>query len=365
MQLPTPVSYSESLESPERDEEQTATALRDTLREIMLTTQADYGHAVRSVHAKSHALLVGTFSVHDNLPEPLAQGIFSEGSVYPFAMRISTIPGDLLDDGVSVPRGIAVKVLDVQGDRLPGSERDRTQDFVLANAPAFAAPNASGFLSNLKLLSKTTDRAEWAKKALSTVLRGVEKGIEAVGRKSPLLTTLGGHPLTHPAGDTYYSQTPFRFGDYVAKFQIAPVSGNLIALTGKEIALAGRADAWREEFKALFAAQGARWDFRVQLLTDLLKMPVEDSSVVWPEDISPYISVATLDVGPQTAWSNSRAVVGDDQLAFSPWHGIAAHRPLGSINRVRQQAYKMSATERASFNRCPIHEPRGDFSLPA
>ena len=56
--------------------------------------------------------------------------------------------------------------------------------------------------------------------------------------------------------------------------------------------------------------------------------------------------------------------MGDDTLSFSVWHGLAAHRPLGSVNRLRKAAYEMSAAFRSSFNGCPIHEPREKISLP-
>jgi hypothetical protein len=84
---------------------------------------------------------------------------------YSMIMRLSTIAGDILDDAVSIPRGMAIKALDVPGVRLPGSEADTTQDFLMADSPAFAAPNAKKFVSNLKMLAKTTDRAEGLKKA--------------------------------------------------------------------------------------------------------------------------------------------------------------------------------------------------------
>lgn len=359
-----PVPYTPDVEKPEPDEAETGRGLNETLLAISETTAKDYGHGVRSVHAKSHALLQGSFTVLESLPPELAQGLFATPAQYSVVLRVSTIPGDILDDQVSVPRGVALKLTNVNGDRLPGSEDDRTQDFILVDGPAFAAPNASKFLGNLKLLAKTTDKAEWAKIALSKILRGVEKGIEAIGAKSPLITTLGGHPLTNPAGDIFYSQTPFRYGAYMAKFCLAPVSSNLKALSGVEINLAGRRDALRDELGDVFAGSGGTWEFRVQLLTDLKSMPIEDASVVWPEDVSPYVPVARLTIEPQTAWSEERAKVGDDQLAFSVWHGLAAHQPLGSVNRVRKSAYESSAGFRGRFNGCPMSEPREPVNLP-
>jgi len=90
----------------------------------------------------------------------------------------------------------------------------------------------------------------------------------------------------------------------------------------------------------VIANEPTAWDFRVQLRTDADKMPIEDASVEWPEVSSPYRAVVTIDIEPQSSWSEDRARVGDDQLAFSPWHGLAAHRPLGSVNRARRLATK-------------------------
>lgn len=48
----------------------------------------------------------------------------------------------------------------------------------------------------------------------------------------------------------------------------------------------------------------------------------------------------------------------EDALFFSVSHGLAAHQPLGGVNRVRKSAYAFSADYRARFNGCPMHEPK-------
>jgi len=68
--------------------------------------------------------------------------------------------------------------------------------------------------------------------------------------------------------------------------------------------------------------------------------------------------VARIVVPPQDAVVADDSEFGDDRIAFSPWHGIAAHRPIGSIMRVRKAVYEASTNFRAKANRCPIHEPR-------
>lgn len=353
--MTAPIRFDPSVERPEPDEAETIAALNEQFRTILDTTSRDYGHAVRSVHAKGHGIATGTLSVADGLPPELAQGMFARGGRYDAVLRLSTNAGDILDDSITLPRGLALKVIGVEGERLPDAA-GTTQDFVMVDSPAFAAPDAKAFLGNLKLLAKTTDRAEWAKKALSATFRTIEAGVEAVGGESAFLKTLGGAKPVHPLGATYYTQTPFRYGDHIAKFSLKPISG-IKDQADATINAAGRPDAIREAINDLLIEQGGVWELQVQLCTDPEKMPIEDSTVAWDERESPYRAVATLRVAPQFGWEHGTSERTEDALSFSPWHGLAAHRPLGGINRARKSSYEQSADYRARFNGCPIHEP--------
>lgn len=200
---------------------------------------------------------------------------------------------------------------------------------------------------------------------LSAVLQGTEKVVEAVGGKSSTLIALVGHPETHVLGCTFYSQAALRYGDYMAKVSVVPVSPELVALVDARVDLKHKPDGLREAVRDFFAGRGGEWEVRVPLCTDLKTMPIEDPSVQWPEDKSPYRAVARLAVPAQASWSPQRGFPADDRLLFSPWHGIAAHRPLGAIMRVRQAVYAASGVFRSTQNGCPIHEPRtvADLSL--
>ena len=353
--MASPVRYTPDVEKPEADEAETIDQLNAQFKTILDTTSKDYDHAVRSVHAKGHGIARGKLTVADDLPTELAQGLFAAPGEYEAILRFSTNAGDILDDSISLPRGVALKVLGVPGERLPDAE-GTTQDFILVNGPTFAAPNPKAFLGNLKLLAKTTDKAEGAKKALSAVFRGAEAALEAVGGESSFLNTMGGAKPVHPLGATYYSQTPFRYGEYIAKFSLKPVSG-IKDFATETIDAAGRPDAIREAMNELLNEGGGTWELQVQLCTDLDAMPVEDPTVEWDEKQSPFRTVATLSVEPQPAWTPGESEATEDALSFAPWHGLAAHRPLGGVNRARKTPYEFSSDYRARFNGCPIHEP--------
>jgi hypothetical protein len=360
-----PLAYEPRFEVLEDGEADTCEQLVKTLLGISATTFKDSGHALRSVHAKSHGLLRGELHVLPGLPKALAQGIFAHPGSWPLVMRLSTTPGDILDDSVSTPRSMAVKVIGVAGERLGGSADARTQDLVLVTGAAFGAPTAKKFLSSLKLLAHTTDKAPKLKNALSAVLRGAEKMVEALGGESGTLKALGGYPETHILGETFYSQSPILFGPYMAKVCVAPVSPELVELVQSPLNVNGKPNGLREAVIAFFSTHAAEWEVRMQLCVDLVSMPIEDSSVPWPQVLSPYQAVARIMVPRQLAWSDARSRAIDDGMAFSPWHGIAAHRPIGSIMRVRKVAYELSAKFRADRNGQPMLEPDNLDNLPA
>lgn len=335
-----------------------------TLLGISQTTLRHNGRPLRSVHAKSHGLLQAELLVDAGLPPELVQGIFALPGTWPAVMRLSTIPAELLDDAVSTPRGLAIKVIGVQGERLPGSETDTTQDFVLVNLENFASPTVAKFLRGLKLVAATTERAPGLKKTFSALMRGAERLVELFGGASTTLKGLGGHPATHILGERFFSQAPILFGAYVAKVCVVPASPELVALHDKAISLHGRPNALREAVAEFFAQHGAEWELRVQLCTDLRRMPLEDASVPWPQQLSPYLKVARIVAPPQVAWSMKRASVVDDGMFFTPWHGIAEHRPLGRVMRARKRAYELSAAFRAEKGGGSRTEPAGRVNLP-
>jgi hypothetical protein len=151
--------------------------------------------------------------------------------------------------------------------------------------------------------------------------------------------------------------TPFRYGNYIAKFSLRPISNDLTNLTGKQIDTKDQPDAIRQAIQAEMQHLTGEWEFRVQLCRDLEKQPVEDPTVQWDEKDAPFVAVATLRAEPQDSWSEANIQKVDEQMRFSVWTGLAAHEPLGNINRARKATYEHSANFRQGFNRCPVHEP--------
>lgn len=360
------VPYGDSVETKHADEDKTFSELAATMRHISEIVNDRARNAYRSVHAKSHCLLQAQLTVHPDLPPQFAQGLFQSGAQYPVIMRFSTNPGDVLPDSISSPRGLALKVIGVTNQEMvPTHSANATQDFVLVNGKVFGAPDAAAFLKIVKLLEQHVTDPQGLKQLVSTSTRVIENVLESVGRGSDTLKAFG-HPETQILGESYFSQAAIRYGAYIGKIGIIPVSENLKALTNKHVPhISGNYSALRDECVKFFETETAEWDVCVQLCTDTEKMPVENPSVEWPENLSPYVPVARIVAAPQNAYSPERRVYVDEKLSFNPWHCLAAHRPLGNIMRARFEAYKASSTFRHSSNARDLIEPKSIDELPA
>ena len=91
----------------------------------------------------------------------------------------------------------------------------------------------------------------------------------------------------------------------------------------------------------------ACFDFGIQFQTDARKMPIEDATVEWKEADSPWHIVARIRIPPQGISGGDEQRVCEES-AFNPWNCIADHRPLGGMNRSRQEIYRAMAEFRRS-----------------
>lgn len=352
-----PVFYTPAVEVPQPDEAETIADLAAIHIKSMRRASDDPDDLQRAQHSKSHGLLIGRLEVLDNLDETLAQGVFAYPEVYDAVIRLSTVPGEILPDAFGTPRGFAIKLIGVDGERLPGSEGAMTQDFIMVNMPAFTAPSLKAMIPPMKGLAAISGRMEGLKMATAAVARATEAFIEGAGGDAPGWRGIGGEQPRHPLGETYYSQVPILFGPYMAKLSLVPSSSNLTRLTGRRIDTDSDKLALRNLMNAHFEMQGGEWDLRVQLCTNLETMPVEDSTQTWSEEESPWQTVARLTIAPQPAWSDERSRVVDDGMSFNPWHGIAVHRPLGWVQRARKPVYEASVRMRGQSHGLSITEP--------
>jgi hypothetical protein len=152
----------------------------------------------------------------------------------------------------------------------------------------------------------------------------------------------------------YWSMAPYCFGQSACKFSARPVG------TSPFVA-ADAPDFLRANLVRHLSERGASFEFLVQLRTQADAMPIEDPTIIWDETAAPFVPVASITIPPQN-FDTPEQHAFCENLSFTPWHCIDAHRPLGGINRVRRVVYEHISRLRHELNHAPRQEPTG-FSL--
>jgi Catalase len=135
--LPLPCADNvETIPADEADDIQRVVA---ALKVMLARSQAKSGQFRADVHVKTHGYAQGEFRVLPNLSAELAQGLFEREGAYPAVVRFSNAASQAQADAIPDGRGMAIKVLGAEGDRvLPDEQRGPAQDFVMINHRCFS-----------------------------------------------------------------------------------------------------------------------------------------------------------------------------------------------------------------------------------
>jgi catalase len=256
------------------------------------------------------------FAVNEDLPTPLRIGVFAQPRTYRAFIRFASASSTT--DRERDVRGMAVALRDVPGENLtPGQNR---QDFVLNSHPVMMVPDARAFLTLLQ-----ANEAGGIRRILYFVSHPRAARIAVASRQQP----------SSHLDISYWSATPYLFGPRRAvKYKAKPCS-NYSSAMPRQLG----DDYLRDALVAHLERADACFDLMIQLQTDGRRMPIEDATVEWKEEESPFVVAARIRIPRQRIDDPNRMKACED-AAFNPWNCLAEHRPLGSMNRARREIYR-------------------------
>jgi len=307
----------------EEAEEKLITDFGKQIQELQKKAAAERGTATfRGFHAKSHGCLQGELKPLDSRPPRSRFGIFADGAApMPVWVRFSNGVGWKQADDELDARGMAIKVMGVPGKKYLDDEQS-TQDFLMTNSPVPVGKDAIEFMEFAEANTK--------------------------GRLAGIFFLLG-HPRTGSAltktgaidsalTATYWSGGPAHLGAHQAiKYLAKPCDPKLEREPPND-----GPDYLRDDLAA--AAKGETcMRFYVQFQVDAEETPIENASIRWDEELSVPVPVAEVVMPAQELADPAFC----DGLVFTPWHAIAAHKPMGNHNRARRVVYASSAANRA------------------
>jgi catalase len=282
-------------------------------------------------------------------------GVFKESKTYPIWMRFSNSgsdrdpkTGDFLPDTVGDARGMAIKLMNVEGEMvLDAPDHKGEQDFVLINNPTFFIRDVQGYIDFFPVVKAIREgKIIFKPGEPPQVPTELQAQFQAVAEAFPILQKIRSNVTNSPLEITYWSATPYKLGNQAIKFSVVPHA------TGEGFNPENAADKsnyLREAMTKHLASKDAYFDFKIQLQTDAIKMPVEDPTGEWNEQESPYIKVATIKIPAQNFNTEERQQFDENQ-SFSPWHTLPEHQPLGGVNRARKRIYGELAKFRNEMN---------------
>jgi hypothetical protein len=309
-----------------------------------IRAQYQAGNARRDVHSKSTGCMRAEFRINDSIPEHLAKGVFIPGKVYQAIIRFSNGSGDPKQqvDGHDDGRGMAIKLLDVPGQKILESDQNATtQDFVMINHPVFFTNDPHTYLTLIR-------------KASGNLLTKLTIPIDLGLKGTLLFKELNSGKISNPLQIQYFSASAFQLGTgtdrQAVKFSVKPVSQTTDPMPENP----GH-DFLREMMKATLKMGDVTMKFLMQPKTDD-SLSVEDCMHEWKEEVAPFHEVATITIPTQEFDTPVINNLGES-LSFNIWHALPEHRPLGSLNRMRKVVYERISRVRNEMNGTPRREP--------
>ncbi len=216
-----------------------------------------------------------------------------------------------------------MKVFNVPGDKFDSSQT--THDIEFNSTPALDLADAKTTREIIDIRIKYGgDKQEKYKKLEERKDTDLQKARDQVRN-------------THLESTRYYSQTAYRFGDYVAKYCLVPSTETQKKLYEETVKpnehSSNVLSQWLKNFHEMHEAE---YLLQFQLLENLEDQPVEYAGKVWDPEKYPWQTVATLRVPKQDSFNYELKSYWEDHMRIDPWLGLKSFQPLGSPNRLRR-----------------------------
>ena len=315
----------------EPNEQENTQKIIDMIRKH-LSRNYPAGKTLRQFHAKMHGCVKAIFRVLPDIPLNYHHGFLIPGKSYDAWIRFSNGSPTVVKDSKADLRGMAIKLLNVDGEMLVQDHQlPQSQDFLLVSYPTLMSPKVSSFVANVKAVCNgTLGLVLFALNPLHWM--AIYRTLQSQKKTNNLFSLV------------YYSVSPFRLGtsDQAIKYAAFPVSN-----TEGEAPDKNDDHFLRKKMLKDLSSNSIFYDFKIQFQEDASSMPIEDVCVEWKSE---WHTVARIEIVSQNFDTPTQNTFGEN-LTYSPWHSHSENRPLGGINRARKTTYEAIGKFRVDRNR--------------
>jgi len=328
--MPQPLKYNKKFDELNEEEKALLEINKKTIADFVEQSSSisDVNYATRNAHAKTYAAATGTFLIDKNIPEELLP--FFDRDKFDLTIRLSNANLKIKNTGKDIPAyGFAVKVKDEKGGLIA--------NFPLVNFPLFPMNSVSHFLKlftavNRFYIKKWSSFFSLAAQAVKTIpsvctLSFARNILKLLGKRNDFILSFD-----------YHSVGAYRLGDNMIKIKLTPKS------VDKNFGIKSK---MKDSVKNYFQEHDYTADVLIQFCYNLKDQPINKLNVEWKD--SPYLKIGEVKINKGQLLDSRDCNI--ELLSFNPFESNVFFQPVGKIQRLRDEAYKVSMQTRKKINK--------------
>lgn len=328
--MPQPLKYNKKFDELTEEEKELLEINKKTIADFVEQSSSisDVNYATRNAHAKTYVAADGTFFIDKNIPEELLP--FFDSEKFDLTIRLSNANLKIKNTGKDVPAyGFAVKIKDEKGGLIA--------NFPLVNFPLFPTSSVSQFLKLFTAVNRFYIKKWSSFFSLATQAVKIFPSVFTVSFFRNIIKLLSKRNDFILSFD-YHSVGAYRLGDSMIKIKLVPKSTD--KNFGKKLNI-------KEALNQYFQDHDYTADVLIQFCYDLKDQPINRLNVEWKN--SPYIKIGEVKID-KGQLLNPRDC-SNELLSFNPFESKIFFQPVGKIQKLREEAYKVSVQTRRKINK--------------
>ncbi|RXM37586.1 catalase [Chryseobacterium sp. CH21] len=328
--MPDPLKYNKKFDELNEEEKKLLEITKKTIADFVEQSSSisDVNYATRNAHAKTYAVAKGTFWIEPDIPESLQP--YFDKEKFDLTIRFSNAQLKIKNAKKDIPAyGFAVQIKDENGVLLA--------NYALVNFPLFPIQSVSTFLKLFTAINRIYMK-QWRNlfpmfiqvlKMIPSLLTSdmFRNMLKLIGKRNDFILSFD-----------YYSVGAYRLGDQVIKIKLCPqyVDKNT-----------GRKQKIKESLKSYLLTYDFTADVLIQICYDLKDQPINRLNVEWKN--SPFIKIGEVRINKNSLLDSHHCAT--ELLSFNPFESKIFFQPVGKIQKLRDEAYKVSVQTRRKINK--------------
>lgn len=328
--MPNPLRYNKNFEKLSYEEKQLLEETKKSIADFVeySSTISDVNYATRNAHAKTYAVLKGEFIINKDIPENLKYVFDSEK--YEIIARLSNAHLKINKSKKDIPAyGFSIKIKDESGRTI--------SNYPLVNFPLFPINSVSVFLKLFTSLNRFFLK-KWSNwfSLLKQIYKIIPSTLNSSFLKNVWKFVLNKNNFM--LSFDYHSVGAYRFDDKMIKIKISPqnVQKNF-----------GKRSKVRQSIENYCITNDYLADVFIQFCYDLKDQPINKLNVEWKN--SPFIKIGEIKI-EKNSLLNPKGCE-NELLSFNPFESAEIFQPVGKIQKLRDEAYKVSLQTRKKINK--------------